>query len=110
MEPGVIPFLVIIWICAAIFIGIGIFSLKRKTPMHFWAGTTVKPEEIWDIKAYNKANGIMWILYGNMYILSSLFSLICNISVGAFIVVFTSIPGLIILIMFYTKIYNKYKI
>lgn len=110
MESRAIPFAIIVWICGLTFIGIGIFSLKKKTPMHFWAGTTVKPEEISDIKAYNKANGIMWISYGSIYILSGLFLLICNISIGAFIVVFMSIPGLIILIIVYTKVYNKYKI
>ena len=110
MEPGAIPFAIIIWICGLMFIGIGIFSLKKKTPMHFWAGTTVKPEEISDITAYNKANGIMWISYGGMYILSGLFSLIYNISIGAFIVVLMSIPGLIVLIIVYKKIYDKYKI
>ncbi|MFZ7120307.1 MAG: hypothetical protein ACOWWH_05090 [Eubacteriaceae bacterium] len=25
-----------------IYIGIGIYAMKKKTPMHFWAGTTVK--------------------------------------------------------------------
>lgn len=52
---GAIPFAIIVWICALAFIAIGIYVLKRKTPMHFWSGTTVKVEEISDIKAYNKA-------------------------------------------------------
>lgn len=50
------------------FIGVGIYSSKRKTPMHFWSGATVKSEEISDIYAYNEANGIMWIVYGLSYL------------------------------------------
>lgn len=110
MEPGAIPFAIIMCICAAVFIGIGIFSFKKKTPMHFWAGTTVRPEEISAVKAYNRANGIMWVLYGGAYILAGLFSLIFRVHTGTLIVVFMSVPGLIILIMVYRKIYDKYKI
>ena len=52
-----------------VFVGMGIYSFKRKTPMYFWAGTTVKSEEISDIKAYNRANGIMWVSYGLSFLL-----------------------------------------
>ena len=52
---GKIVFSFIVWFCSLIFIGIGIYSIKRKTPMHFWAGSKVKREEITDIKAYNRA-------------------------------------------------------
>ena len=78
--------------------------------MHFWAGTIVRPEEISNIEAYNKANGMMWILYGSAYILAGLFSLIFNVYIGAFMIVFMLMPGLVILIMVYKKIYNKYRI
>ena len=43
-----------------LFTGIGIYAWKRKKPMWFWSGSTVKESEISDIAAYNKANGIMW--------------------------------------------------
>ena len=32
---AVIPFAIIIWICAIIFIVVGVFALNKKTPMHF---------------------------------------------------------------------------
>lgn len=47
MEAA-IPFAIIIGFCASIFIVIGIYALKKKTPMHFWAGTTVKSKEMDD--------------------------------------------------------------
>lgn len=42
--------------CSAIFTGIGIYAWKRKKPMWFWSGSSVKESEIRDIKAYNRAN------------------------------------------------------
>lgn len=45
-----------------VFIAVGIWAFCRKTPMHFWSGTTVSPETITDVKKYNKANGFMWII------------------------------------------------
>ena len=64
---------------AAIFIGIGIYSIKKKTPMHFWSMSSVKSEEISDVKSYNKENGLMWIVYGCTYILSAVFALFGSI-------------------------------
>jgi len=52
-----------LFVFAAIFIGIGIYSIKKKTPMHFWSMSPVKLEEISDVKSYNKGNGLMWIVY-----------------------------------------------
>ena len=31
--------------------------------MWFWSGSSVKENEISDIRAYNHANGVMWIVY-----------------------------------------------
>lgn len=106
---GAIPFAIIVWICALAFISIGIYALKRKTPMHFWSGTTVKPEEISDIKAYNKANGIMWILYSFTFILGGILSLLFNTNIGGIIVAISSTLGSIILMLVYRRIYQKYK-
>lgn len=105
-----IPFAIIVWLCGALFISIGIYSLKKKTPMHFWSGTTVKPEEISNIKAYNKANGVMWISYGLIFVLSGILGFLVGTFIGAIIVVLISTIGLIILITIYTRIHDKYKI
>ena len=47
--------------CGLVFVSLGIWAFVRKTPMHFWAGSTVLPETITDVKKYNRANGFMWI-------------------------------------------------
>lgn len=85
---------------------IGIYSLNKKTPMHFWAGSTVKAEEISDVKAYNKANGIMWISYGFSFLLIPLFSAIFGEVIIALIYIFGTL-GIFIL---YNLIYKKYKV
>lgn len=59
---GVLVFAIIACFCGALFIILGLYSIKKKGPIHFWAGTKVKDKEIKDIKAYNRANGIMWII------------------------------------------------
>ena len=59
--------LVAVFFCGIVFLGIGIYSFVRKTPMHFWAGSTVSSETITDIKKYNHANGIMWGLFSLLF-------------------------------------------
>lgn len=105
---GSIVFASITWFCSAIFIGIGIYAIKRKTPMHFWAGSTVDEKELTDVKAYNKLNGIMWIIYGATYTLAGLFSLL-NIIIGVIILVIAGILGTLLLIPVYNRIYRRYK-
>lgn len=92
------------------FIGIGIYSLKRKTPMHFWSGSTVKPEEISDIYAYNKANGIMWIVYGLSYLLILPLGFVFGEVICTIITIILATFGLVALIICYKLIYKKYKV
>ena len=97
-------------ICALTFILLGLYALKKDRPIHFWSGTTVKSEEISDVKAYNKANGLMWITYGSFFVLAGLASLFKQPLLSAIILILASFPGLVILIIVYRSIYNKYKI
>lgn len=48
------------WFCAFLMCVIGVWAYHRKTPMHFWSGTTVPSSEIANISAYNRANAFMW--------------------------------------------------
>ena len=76
--------------------------------MHFWAGSTVEPDNITDIPAYNRANGIMWAVYAAVMVLSGLLGLF-SITAGATVLVLACVPGVIILFIAYKRIYNKYK-
>ena len=60
---------IIIWLIIMIpvsllFTGISIYACRRKKPMWFWSGSTVKESEITDIAAYNRANGIRGLNLG----------------------------------------------
>jgi len=54
---------VICLFCSLPFGVITIWAFKRKDPMHFWSGSTINPEEITNIHLYNRANGLMWLIY-----------------------------------------------
>ena len=105
----IIVMVIVNGICALVFIALGLYALKKATPMHFWAGTTVKSEKIRDVKAYNKANGVMWITYGSLFVIVALASLFKQPHISAIIFTLAIVPGLVILIVTYQLIYNKYK-
>ncbi|AET67804.1 hypothetical protein Desor_2202 [Desulfosporosinus orientis DSM 765] len=106
---GIIIATVVVLFCAIVFIGIGIFALNKKSPMHFWSGTEVKAAEISNVRAYNRANGIMWIVYGSAYVLAAMLGLVFRNAIGVAIIINCTL-GLIILIIAYRHIYRKYKI
>ena len=71
---------IIIWLitlipCSLLFTGIGIYAWRREKPMWFWSGSTVREEEITDVKAYNRENGIMWICYSLVFWISTIMGL-----------------------------------
>lgn len=108
MTSANIAFAAICWACSLIFGLIALWAFKRKDPMHFWSGSTVRPEEIRDIPAYNRANGIMWAIYTACMFLTGLLSLF-GIVLGVVLLVILCVPGVFVLIVAYRRIYNKYK-
>jgi O-antigen/teichoic acid export membrane protein len=102
----------IVWVAACgmsavLFTGIGIYAWRKKSPIHFWAGSSVKSEDVSDIAAYNKDNAIMWITYSLFFWIGG-FAGLFNSIVGC-IIVAGSVPGLILLVIWYNKIFKKYK-
>lgn len=108
MSDANILFAVICWMCSLIFWGIAIWAFKRKDPMHFWSGSTVRPEEIRDIPAYNRANGIMWSIYAACLLMAGLVSLF-SIKTGSILLFIIFLPGIAVLIITYNRIYKKYR-
>lgn len=52
----------VVWMLVSmIFLGFGISSFKSKKPVGFWAN--VKPPEIENVKAYNRAVGKLWCVF-----------------------------------------------
>ena len=103
----------IIWLIIMIpvsllFTGIGIYAWKRKKPMWFWSGSTVKESEISDIAAYNKANGIMWIVFSLVMWVSTILGAM-NMKAGGILLIAGCIIGVPLLPIVYGKIYRNYK-
>ena len=61
----------IIWtIVGVVFIVMGIYDMnsKKAKPFGFWANAEVGPIE--DVKAYNRALGRLWCVYGVLFVLN----------------------------------------
>ena len=77
MEEGLLAF--IIWaIVGVAFIVMGIYDMnsKKAKPFGFWANAEVG--QIEDVKAYNRALGRLWCVYGILFMLIGLPLLILN--------------------------------
>ena len=96
------------WFCAIIFGAMALWALKRSTPMHFWSGSKVHPDEITDIPAYNRENAMMWGAYAACMVAAGVASLFSS-AVGIALLLIALLPGIIVLIFVYRRIYNKYK-
>ena len=86
MDEGLWAF--IIWvIVGAVFIAMGIYDMnsKRAKPFGFWANAEV--EAIEDVKAYNRALGILWCVYGILFVLMGLPLLVLNEKNGGLIAI-----------------------
>ena len=94
--------------CSAVFTGIGIYAWKRKKPMWFWSGSAVDESKIRDVRAYNKANGIMWIVFSIPMWLST-FAIIWSGTLAVALIIIDCTVGLGLLVVTYNRIYKKYK-
>ena len=103
---------IIMWIvsfgCGILFFCIGTYAKRLEKPMWFWSGTEVKATEITDVKRYNQANGIMWQLYSLWYFAAGIAE-IWNSMLSFILMMLSCTVGLVILVVAYKKIYNKYK-
>ena len=108
MGKNVIWLVIMIPVCLLLS-GFGIYAFRRKKPMWFWSGTEVKSEEITDIQAYNRANGIMWIAYSLVFWASMAIGLV-NMKAGGLVMVIGAVGGSILLMFAYHRIYEKYKV
>ncbi len=104
----------IIWIlcgcgCALLFDGIGIFAMRREKPMWFWSGSEddLKAEQLSDVKAYNRANGIMWIVYSLLFWVAGLLGIWRPVD-GAILLGVACVFGSLGLAYAYTRILKKY--
>ena len=105
-----ISFMLIILICSTTFIGIGVFSLKKKTPVYFWTNQKIKAHEISNVKSYNRENGIMWLTFGSSLMFCSMLQLVLGGIIGPILFLVILLVGIVVMSIKYGQIYNKYKI
>lgn len=105
---GNIIWLVIMIPTSMLFTGIGIYAWRRKKPMWFYSGSTVGENEIEDIPRYNRANGIMWLVFSFVFWISTILGLF-NMAAGGIVLMVGSIMGIPLLPITYSKIYKKFR-
>ena len=103
----------VIWLvitipCSLLFTGIGIYAWRRTKPIWFWSGSSVREEEITNVKAYNRENGIMWICYSAVFWISTIMG-IRSVSIAGIVLAVGCLGGLPFLVIAYNRIYRKYK-
>ena len=103
----------VIWLvitipCSLLFTGIGIYAWRRTKPMWFWSGSSVREDEITNVKAYNRENGIMWICYSAVFWISTIMG-IRSVSTAGIVLAVGCLGGLPLLVITYNRIYRKYK-
>ncbi len=104
LEQGI--YFVAILVCALLFLAISIYAFLSKKPINFWAGEKISVKQVTDVKMYNRANGIMWLIYGICWLIAAVIGLF-SIRISVIIVVALCV-GIVILILIYLKIRRQY--
>ncbi len=110
MEGMMLAF--IIWgILGCFFIGMGMYDMlsKKEVPFGFWANAETLPME--NVKAYNRALGLLWIVYGVVFILLGIPLLQGQNSAGILITLlgtmFEAIAAMAVYVVVIEKKYRK---
>jgi hypothetical protein len=100
---------VIVLVCTAPVIIIGIVQYRSKEPVGFWSGK--KPpgkEQITDVRSYNQKHGLMWILLGVGFILCFLCGLVFGGSIAGYLCLIETIGGIAAMIACHEKLDRMY--
>ena len=104
---GTVIFITTAWGCAALFFGMGIFAERREKPMWFWSGDSGKDINVTDVKAHNRAHGIMWKRYSIWFWLSGAVYFFSAMA-AVVIMILSCTVGIFGLFRDYNKIEKKY--
>ena len=107
-ELGNTVWLIIMIPVSLLFTGLGIYAWKRKKPMWFWSGSTVEEEEISDVNAYNRANGILWLVFSALLWISTVLGYRYG-EIGGICLLVSCLIAIPLLPLVYGKILKKYK-
>lgn len=100
---------IMIFICIAPIFILGIVQCRSKTPVVFWAGKEPpRPEQITDVKKYNRKHGMMWILYGLGFIICFFTGITFGGKVAAIATIAEGSGGMCIMIAYHNKLNRMY--
>lgn len=107
MEKANIIYFVSILACAMTFLAISVWAFTSKNPVNFWAGEKISADSISDIKKYNQAYGVMWLIFGLCWLITAVLGLF-SLSISIVVLVVLNTVGLVTLILVNNKIRKRY--
>ena len=105
---ALIIWLVVMVPVSALFTGLGVFAWVRRKPMWFWSGQIVTEGEILNVRAYNRANGIMWIAF-SLVMWASTFLAFSDMKLAGIVLFVACILCVPVLPFTYSRIYKRYR-
>ena len=106
MDGSMLGFL--IWLaCGLLLFGIGIRCLFAKKQVGFWANAETPPVE--NIRAYNRAVGVLWLVYAAVFCALGLPMLLPQPSAAVLLSVIGVVLETIALIAVYLRIEENYR-
>ena len=99
----------IIWsIVSLLLLGIGIRAGKSDTAVGFYTGT--RPPEVTDIRRYNRAVGVLWVVYAVLFELLGLPLLFLKQNSPGFLWCLLGVPLITVaLVIAYNRILDQYR-
>ncbi len=97
----------VIWLaCGICFFGLGIYCFFANKQVGFWANA--KSPKVHNIKAFNRAVGKLWLVYAAVFCVLGLPMLLEQPSAWIMLSVVGAVLEIIVLIIVYVKIEQKY--
>lgn len=100
--------IICIWGCAVFFFCLGLYAVRRRKPMWFWAGSEVSEESIANVQAYNRENGRMWKLYSVPFWIAGILYFYCPVGALILLILACSL-GIGWLIRYYKRIEQRHR-
>ena len=100
--------LVCMLVCAAIFVIRSVHAWWSSEPARLVTSMEVKPEEIRDVPAYNRDNGILWLCFSGIYLASAVIGLF-SVKAAAWFTLIGVLLGGVALVFAYLHIFTRYK-
>ena len=98
---------VVCWMVALIYGVTALLVSRRRKPFPFFTGVSIPAEMLTDLRAYNRANGIMWAIYSAVHVVSGLLALLSS-TLGFVLFGLLILPGLVIMFRFHKRILRQY--